>query len=121
MRIRLALLLGLMGVLFLGACTPIHPDRDLPEEMHTPSQDELAATPSSPTYPRGWNQLLPFDGIKPIYDPQFVPASEAPLQDEELIMGVAWEGKAKAYPVTVLRTREMVNDEMAGVPYLVSW
>jgi hypothetical protein len=36
-------------------------------------------------------------------------------------MGVAWDGQAKAYPVTVLRIREMVNDEMAGVPYLVSW
>jgi hypothetical protein len=34
---------------------------------------------------------------------------------------VAWGGEAKAYPVCVLRFREMVNDSLAGVPILVSW
>ena len=37
------------------------------------------------------------------------------------IMGVAIEGEAKAYSVTVLRFREMVNDELAGWPILVTW
>jgi len=81
----------------------------------------LDSTPNPPDIPRGWHQLLPFDGIRPIYKPEFIPVDKAGLKDGELVMGVAWGGEAKAYPVTVLRVREMVNDEMAGEPYLVSW
>lgn len=66
-------------------------------------------------------QSLPFDAIPPIYEPEFIPADEAPLIDDELVMGVVIEGKAKAYPVSVLRFREMVDDELAGWPILVSW
>jgi hypothetical protein len=65
--------------------------------------------------------LIPFDGIRPIYEPVFVSAQEAPYKDDELVMGIAWEGQAKAYSVTVLRFREMVNDELAGIPTLVTW
>lgn len=65
--------------------------------------------------------LIPFDGIRPIYDPVFVAVKDAPYEDEELVMGVAIDGEAKAYPVTVLRFREMVNDELAGIPTLVTW
>jgi hypothetical protein len=43
------------------------------------------------------------------------------LHDDELVLGVAWDGEAKAYPITVLRFREMVNDELAGIPTLVTW
>jgi hypothetical protein len=43
------------------------------------------------------------------------------LQEDELILGVAIDGQAKAYPITVLRSREMVNDELAGIPLLVTW
>ena len=66
-------------------------------------------------------QLIPPDGIRPVYAPTFAPASQVELQDEELILGVAIQGQAKAYPITVLRHREMVNDELAGIPMLVTW
>jgi hypothetical protein len=66
-------------------------------------------------------QLIPFDGIRPVYEPVFATAEEAPLDDGELIIGIALDGEAKAYPITVLRFREMVNDEMAGIPTLVTW
>ncbi len=66
-------------------------------------------------------QLIPRDGIRPVYDPEFQPASQAPLVDEELVIGVAVDGEAKAYPISVLRFREMVNDRLAGIPTLVTW
>ena len=66
-------------------------------------------------------QLIPFDGIPPVYDPQFASAADAPLLDDELVMGVSHGGTAKAYPVTVLRFREMVDDELTGIPILVTW
>jgi hypothetical protein len=68
-----------------------------------------------------WNQLLMRDGIAPIYEPEFVPAGESGYKDDELVMGVAIDGEAKAYPVGLLNGREMVNDELAGTPILVTW
>jgi hypothetical protein len=66
-------------------------------------------------------QLMPFDAIRPVYEPIFATAEDAPLDDRELIIGIALDGEAKAYPITVLRFREMVNDELAGIPTLVTW
>jgi hypothetical protein len=66
-------------------------------------------------------QLIPFDGIMPVYTPDFVTAEGAPLQEDELVMGIVIGGEAKAYPVSVLRFREMVDDELAGWPILVTW
>ncbi len=66
-------------------------------------------------------QLIPFDGIPPVYDPKFASAADASLLDDELVMGISLGGAAKAYPVTVLRFREMVDDELAGIPILVTW
>ena len=66
-------------------------------------------------------QLIPLDGIRPVYDPRFVEAIDAPLHDDELVIGVSLEGESKAYPITVLRFREMVNDELGKLPILVTW
>ncbi len=48
-------------------------------------------------------------------------AAESGYDDDELVMGVEIDGQAKAYPVTLLNFREMVNDELAGVPILVTF
>jgi hypothetical protein len=66
-------------------------------------------------------RLIGPDGIRPVYEPRFVAAAEAPLEDDELVIGISIEGEAKAYPITVLRFREMVNDELGGIPILVTW
>lgn len=68
-----------------------------------------------------WSQLLPRDAIPPVYKPQFSPANEAPYDDEELVIGVALNGEAKAYAIGPLNSREMVNDTVGGVPILVTW
>jgi len=65
--------------------------------------------------------MMGFDAIAPIYMPSFASVQDAPMKDTELVMGVAIHGQAKAYPVNVLRFREMVNDELAGWPILVTW
>ncbi len=66
-------------------------------------------------------QLIQRDGIRPIYDPQFVSAEDAPYQPGELVMGVEVNGDARAYSVGVLRSREMVDDVVGGTPILVTW
>lgn len=111
---RAGIAIILLGILISACTVSIFPDID-PEETGRPGQIDYQRTIP------GWNQLLPYDAIRPVYDPRFIPADQANLQSSELVMGVAWDNQAKAYPVTVLRLREMVNDEMAGIPYLVSW
>lgn len=67
------------------------------------------------------NRVLTKDDILPVYDPKFAPASEARIQPDELVMGLEINGDARAYSITVLNGREMVNDVVGGVPVLVTW
>ena len=141
--------LYLLVFLFLAACSPlVTPQSGAEQPSLNPTQapeptgepSPVTSTQPSPAKPDGYKpepvptnvrveddkdyripSMLPFDAIFPVYDPQFINAVDAPLQDEELVMGLAIDGEAKAYPVTVLRFREMVNDEVAGWPVLVSW
>ena len=86
---------------------------DVPEELinrRVPMESDLF----NPT-------LLPYDGIRPIYEPEFASADNSPLEDDELVIGISLNGEAKAYSITVLRSREMVNDELGGNPILVTW
>ena len=71
--------------------------------------------------PSGYRQVLGRDVIAPIYEPTFVPAADSPWDDDTLVIGVAIDGEAKAYPVSLLNRREMVIDSLAGIPILVTW
>ena len=68
-----------------------------------------------------FRQLLPRDTIHPVYSPRFIPAAGAPLRPDELVIGVEIRGEARAYPIETLNLREMVNDRIGPVPYLVTW
>lgn len=65
--------------------------------------------------------VLPREAIPAIDDPKHLPAAQAGLRDDELVIGVAIGGEARAYPVRVLSAHEIVNDELAGKPYAVTW
>ena len=140
--------LFLIAGIVLAACGAVQSAADPEPTVQLPSVDqaasELPANPAQPEStvesasmptvepdlinPRNYEfesylppQLIPLDGIRPVYQPQFVDAAAAPLHDEELVIGVSIEGEAKAYPITVLRFREMVNDELGKLPILVTW
>ena len=91
-----------------------------PDSPATSSQIDTSRSIDDENYPPV-NFLLHFDSILPIYEPEFVAMEDSPLRDEELVIAVSIDGESKAYPITVLRFREMVNDEIAGTPILVSW
>lgn len=73
------------------------------------------------TTPPGFRQLLPRDAILPVYNPTFKSAAVTAWDDEVLVIGVEFDGEAKAYPVSFLNRREMVIDWIGGTPILVSW
>lgn len=65
--------------------------------------------------------VLGKDGIPAIHDPVLVPAGQANLDDDDLVIGVELLGEARAYPVKVLSAHEIVNDEIRGRPFAVTW
>jgi len=136
-KVPLIILLIVVGILLSGFAMifkvyALEGDSDIPKLRSVPIEFAAIANQTTPSpepitpflpkdLPIAFSQLIPFDGIFPIYGPQFVNAEESPFEDDELVLGVAWDGEAKAYPITVLRFREMVNDELAGIPTLVTY
>lgn len=67
--------------------------------------------------------LLPRDAIPAIDDPQFLDSEAANREytpDEE-VLGVVFDGEARAYSVPLLSGHEIVNDTVAGRKIAVTW
>ena len=71
--------------------------------------------------PEGFRQVLGRDGIHPVYQPVFTDAAGVDWPDNTDVIGVAGVEEAKAYPISHLSFREMVIDDIEGIPILVSW
>jgi len=67
--------------------------------------------------------LLPRDAIPAIDNPQFISADEADgaYDPDELILGVEFNGEARAYSIPFLSGHEIVNDTVGGVKIAVTW
>ena len=61
-------------------------------------------------------------GFVPLDNPAFISAAEASfLGDEELVLGYADQGEARAYPIRMMRFHHIANDTVKGVPTLVTY
>ena len=85
-----------------------------PEDVYDPSR-------AGEALPEGYTPMLGRDRIHPVYDPSFAPAGEVDWPDNTDVIGVVGVTEAKAYPVSHLNFREMVIDDIEGIPILVSW
>jgi hypothetical protein len=65
----------------------------------------------------------PPDGIPPIDEPEFESVEEAAgwLEDDSPVMVVEIDDEVRAYPLAILTWHEIVNDEIAGVPMVVTY
>lgn len=63
----------------------------------------------------------PKDGIPAIDKPKFVSAGDARLRDDDRVLGVAWQGTARAYPVRILNWHEVVNDRVGDHGIVVTY
>lgn len=55
-------------------------------------------------------------------NPRFVPAAQATwLNPDEIIIGVNHKGENRAYPLRQIAYHHIVNDTIAGDPYLVTY
>lgn len=67
--------------------------------------------------------LLPKDAIPSIDNPRFYSTEEANREyaDDELVLGVNFNGDARAYSTGLLSRHEIVNDTVDGKPIAVTW
>jgi hypothetical protein len=65
----------------------------------------------------------PKDAIPAIDNPQFLTADEADEEyaPDELILGVEFNGDARAYSINLLSSHEIVNDTVGDVKISVTW
>ena len=80
------------------------------------------STPSD--YP--WTEVIQAcprrDCIPSIDEPAFVSATQASfLKDDDIVIAVAMDGEARAYPIRILVRHELVNDTIGQKPILVSY
>ncbi len=71
--------------------------------------------------PPGVEQLLPRGRIAAIFEPQFVPASEAEIAGDAWVLGVLIDGQARAYSLNLLNSHEVVNDSIGGRSFAAVW
>lgn len=122
-------------VLLFGmvACAPAE-SQDLPSEQVEPPEHQASPGSSGDLIEdnlkskRNYDDLeivtlLPRDGIPAIDNPKFLSAGEADDEyaPEELVIGVNYDGDARAYSIPFLSSREIVNDTVGGKKIAVTW
>lgn len=65
--------------------------------------------------------VLPKDAIPAIDNPKFISASQAKLNDDELVLGLLFEGQARAYSLAIMNWHEIVNDRINGKAIAVTY
>jgi len=65
----------------------------------------------------------PKDGIPSIDNPEFVTVEDADewIEDNELVLAIIYKGEKRVYPLQILVWHEIVNDEIAGDPILITY
>ena len=58
----------------------------------------------------------------PLDNPAFLISDEATyLANEDLVLGLEWAGRARAYPIRMVRFHHIVNDIVADRPLLITY
>jgi hypothetical protein len=62
------------------------------------------------------------DAIVPIYQPAYGVGEDLPwLSDDDLVIGYVSGDEAYAYPINILDFHELINDEIGGIPVLITY
>jgi hypothetical protein len=62
------------------------------------------------------------DAIPAVLEPRFVKAADAAFLDSnDKVIGLTFQGRARAYPIKILNWHEVVDDSVAGTPLAVTF
>ena len=120
----------IIGVLIaLSGCTEKQPEGIERLSEITEMEEELGVkiTSRGVKYLVDPNKIMsggpPMDGIPSIDDPKFVTVEAADewIQDNELVLGIIYKNVTRVYPLQILVWHEIVNDEIAGDPILITY
>ena len=143
---KLSLILGLILLLLVAACTTAVND-SVPSDTTTPRQpvikeQEVDQEPERfiplqereiQTLSDGTKHIVdpneiqgggpPKDGIPSIDNPKYVTVAEADewIQDNELVLALEYNGVKRVYPLQILVWHEIVNDEIGGDSVLITY
>ncbi len=116
------LTLGLLLLASLFGCTQAAPTSPPPPEEY-----DIKTDPSGVKYIVDPDKIVgggpPKDGIPSIDNPKFVPLDEADqwIEDNELVLGITYQGIKRVYPLQIMVWHEIVNDVIAGDPLLITY
>jgi len=113
--------LSLPAALLLSCGAPA-PDSPAPAEVPQ-------TRPSTPSTVRATVQARPGGPLEDVemavhpvpVDPPSVPAAEATLAADELVLGLILDGRPMAYPIRYLALHEVVNDRVGDTPVAPTW
>ena len=61
-------------------------------------------------------------GFVPLDNPVFLSVEESSsFLEDEMILALEWEGESRAYPMRMLWFHHVVNDTIAGRPFLITF
>ena len=85
--------------------------------MDGQGQDSVAMKRSpAPGRPRGFTRFVPLD------NPVLLTVEEASyLADCDLVLGLEWQGAARAYPIGMVTFHHVVNNIIDGTPLLITY
>ncbi len=89
----------------------------------TPTELSPSSTPTPTATPRSSGRVgQRFTGFIPLDDPPHVAAADADyLSDDTLVLGLEWEGEARAYPVHMMQFPHTVNETVGGTHLLATY
>ena len=68
-----------------------------------------------------FKQLLLRGQIPAIFEPEYVPATEADIDDDSWVFGIVIENQPRAYSLNLLNHHEVVNDNIGESNFAVVW
>lgn len=71
--------------------------------------------------PPGVEQILPRGRIAAVFEPRFVPATEADISDDAWVLGVVIDSQARVYSLNLLNRHEVVNDRIGEQNFAAVW
>jgi len=68
-----------------------------------------------------FKQLLLRGQIPAIFEPEYVSAEEAEIDDDSWVFGIVIDNQARAYSLNILNHHEIVNDSIGESNFAVVW
>jgi hypothetical protein len=103
-------------VLLLAACTTM-------TTTGTSDLERGSMVPVGPTATMAITTLLPRDAIAALVAPEVVAGAQQAnrLPPDDQVLGVVLGGEARAYPIMALHRHAIINDQVGGVPIVVTF